>query len=85
MEHPTQHMLIATRFLDHVVDDYGVYLVAPLIWFLLGLLLWAVSRRNRPGEVRIHAILLPLGRISHDNQRLESPPESPPCDESDDQ
>ena len=46
----TPFMILLTRFLDRVLDDYGVYLLVMLLWGLLGLLSWAVARRNRPGE-----------------------------------
>lgn len=74
MQHPVQYLSLVTRYLDGVLDDYALELFAVLVVLCFIALIWATSRRNRRGEIRIQAVILPLSRPTPPPESLDPPP-----------
>lgn len=61
MEHPTQHVLQVTRFLDGLIEEHGHYLFMGFAFCCFVLLVWMFTRRRKNSVRDLTLVVLPLG------------------------
>lgn len=77
MKHPVEIVARITKFLDHLIRDYGDYLFVGFVFLSLLTIAWIVTHRRKRPVHDVPVVILPLG-----NAPLREPdPEPPPFEE----
>ena len=61
MEHPDDIVFRVTGFLDHLIQEHGVYLYMGFAYLGFAVILWILVRRRRTPVVPVSVVILPLG------------------------